>query len=110
MKTKERMMKRFVCKLIAVLLTLTLIPWFAPRSDAASSADTIAKAIKVLASQAPFKGAGYSSFNTSTMSGCYAFVYTFSKYLFGVGIPSQKRTSSVTVTDTVQSGKYKGKE
>ncbi len=61
---------------------------------AASTASEIKAQLDIILNRSPLKDATYTSFNNMGRgSGCYAYVYTVSLELFGVGIPAQEKNS-----------------
>ncbi len=61
---------------------------------AASTASEIKAQLDIILNRSPLKDATYTSLDSNGRSGCYAYVYTVSLELFGVGIPTQDPNSN----------------
>ena len=87
-------------KILAACLTILLLFAMVPVSLAASPADAVTARLEQISQTEPYRGASYTAFNNQGMgSGCYAFLYTVSRELFGVGIPSQASATRLESND-----------
>ncbi|MBQ9535853.1 MAG: hypothetical protein IJU78_08420 [Clostridia bacterium] len=90
--------KRILSAVLAILMICSLVhAGLSLEVEAASHPSVIRSRMYELFNSSKYKGKSYTAFDTPTMSGCWAFLYNFSIDLFGVGVPSQKSATELTV-------------